>query len=452
MHRVPWLWLSVAVALGACSESSEEAPGAGGTSGAGASAGSADAGSASGRAGAVSGGRAGAGESGSAGSATGGGAGNASAGKGAGGMGGPSQGGSPEAGSGEGAAAGDAAGESNASGGTDGSGGSGTASGAWLHTKDNRILTSDDLPFRGRGANLHDTRSCDACTWLPPNPDGLKRWADELIDNWHANFIRFNLWAFEEDGGFRLSFRSLVEDEQYYADIQEVVNHMTSKPGVYVMVTLFIDPSMEPDGGPHATWPTTATLPVYQKLAEAFVENPQVLFGLMNEPHDPESENDALAAIFRQAIDTIRAVESANGTPQHIIVAQGTQNWARETEYWILNPLGENIAYEVHCYNPPSDFGWMIVEPSQSIPLLIGEFGHSEYQTIEEAKELMALAEANDVPWIAWNFHQRCAPNLLEDEGGADYDGCGFEGAGTDYTWPVSEWGQAVKERLAMPW
>lgn len=330
----------------------------------------------------------------------------------------------------------------------------GSAPSGWLRTRGNRILTSDDEPFRGRGANLHDTRSCDACSQLEPDPEGLMAWSDELIDNWHANFIRFNLWSFPDDGGFRApsQWKSLVDDPQYYEDIQTVVNHMTGKPGVYVLVTLFMDPSMVPEDASHGGWPTEDTLPVYQKLAEAFVDNPQVLFGLMNEPHGEEADNDQLAAIFSRAIDTIRAVEEANGTPEHIIVAQGAQEWARDAWYWIDNPLGDNVAYEVHVYNPPEDFDWIVVEPAEEIPLLIGEFGYSENQTIAEAEELMALAEEHDVPWIAWNFHQRCDPNFLLDEGEDDYDGCGFSGAGTTYTWPTTPWGEVVKARLARPW
>jgi hypothetical protein len=276
-------------------------------------------------------------------------------------------------------------------------------------------------------------------------------WSDQLIDTWHASFIRFNLWSFPESGG-RVQWKSLVDDPQYYADIQTVVNHMTGKPGVYVMVTLFLDPSMVPSGQTHATWPTDKTLPVYKMLAQAFANNPRVLFGLMNEPQDPASENAALAQIFTKAIDTIRAVEAEKGTPQHIIVAQGSTGWARDLTYWLAHPLGANIAYEVHPYNPPTDFDAIFVTPSKTLPVIIGEFGDSQYQTIAQAKTLMEVAEMNEVPWIAWNFHQRCDPNLLQDKGTSAYDGCGFKGAGTAYTWPPTEWGQAVKDRLALAW
>src|SRR5688572_17753944 len=63
-------------------------------------------------------------------------------------------------------------------GGGDGGGGGG---GEGLVVQGNRIVHADGRPFRGRGANLHDMRSCNACSYAPPEPDGIDRWADELI-------------------------------------------------------------------------------------------------------------------------------------------------------------------------------------------------------------------------------------------------------------------------------
>jgi hypothetical protein len=202
-------------------------------------------------------------------------------------------------------------------------------------------------------------------------------------------------------------------------------------------------------------------MPTYAKLAEAFYNNPHVLFGLTNEPHDDPKNNPDLAAVFSKAIQTIRDVEKAHGTPQHIVVAQAAQGYARDLSYWVSNPLmvegGVNIAYETHPYNHPPDFDALFVQPSKKIAVLIGEFGPAAdanfvYMTEADTKVLMTTAEANEVPYIAWNFHQRCPPNLLKDQGSMGYDGCGFAGAGTIYTWPVTSWGQILKDHLAQPW
>jgi Cellulase (glycosyl hydrolase family 5) len=347
---------------------------------------------------------------------------------------------------------------SGGGGGVGGTMGTGGTSGGWLSTKGNKIVTADGKPFHGRGANLHDTRSCNACTAGDPNPAGLNKWADELIDGWHANFIRFDLESYPDNAGYRKHWKGILDDPGYYADIQNVVHHMTSKPGVYVMVTVFIDPTMvDNGGGPHSEWPTDATMPIYQKLAEAFYNDPGVLFGLTNEPHDPASSNSDLALVFSKAIQTIRDVEKAHGTPSHIVVAQASQGYARDLSYWVSNPLtvegGKNIAYEVHPYNHLAEFDALFVQPSKKIPVLIGEFGPADtYMSLDDAKALMGVAETNEVPYIGWNFHQRCPPNMLQDMGASGYDGCGFVGAGTTYTWPPTEWGQALKDHLATPW
>ena len=81
------------------------------------------------------------------------------------------------------------------------------------------------------------------------------------------------------------------------------------------------------------------------------------------------------------------------------------------------------------------------VQPSKKIPVIIGEFGPATIDgtvqmTNDDASALMEVAETNEIPYAAWNFHQRCPPNLIEDTGGNGYDGCGFIGAGTIYTWP----------------
>src|SRR5690242_19538992 len=54
----------------------------------------------------------------------------------------------------------------------------------WLVVQGNRIVHTDGTPFHGRGADLHDERSCEACSFAPRDPTGLDRWSDELIDNW----------------------------------------------------------------------------------------------------------------------------------------------------------------------------------------------------------------------------------------------------------------------------
>ena len=81
----------------------------------------------------------------------------------------------------------------------------------------------------------------------------MKRRIDELVDVWGANFIRLDLESYGSAGG-RINWAGVLDDPGYLADIQAIVAHAAAKPGVYVLVSLWIDPSFTATG-----WPTPAT-------------------------------------------------------------------------------------------------------------------------------------------------------------------------------------------------
>lgn len=313
----------------------------------------------------------------------------------------------------------------------------------------NRILLPNGDRFHGRGANLFDTRSCDACTYMAPDVDGLNRWSDELI-SWGATFIRFDLWALADDGGWRQQWQSVVDDPGYLADVKTAVTHMTSHDGVYVMVTVFADPSMKPDNSDYdSEWPTEDTLPVYEALAGALADDPNVLFALTNEPHGPEANDPELAQRYLDSIDAIRAVEETKGAPEHVVVVQAPQQWARYLDYFVDNPIQRsNIAYEVHVYNPVSDFDALLDEPSKTLPILVGEHGPSQYMSDSDIRAMWERCQTLEIPHIAWSFHHRCPPNLLQDTAS---DGCGLS-ASTGYDFPRTSWGDMLYDYLQMPW
>jgi hypothetical protein len=317
----------------------------------------------------------------------------------------------------------------------------------WLSVVGNRIRTPDGQPWHGRGANLQDTRGCDACTYNIPSPAEVKRRVDELVDGWHANFIRLDLESYATAEA-RIAWAGVLADEQYLADIQDIVAHATAKPGVYVLISLWVDPTFSSLG-----WPTAATNLEWAKLAEVFKDEPRVLFGLANEPqYNFDGALDAQVwDAMNSAAQTIRDVEAAAGTSKHIIVVQGTGGWASRLGYYLTHPItaggGVNIAYEAHVYNPASDFEDLIEAPSETLPVIIGEFGPTAgLMTETDTAALMASAEAHGIPYLAWTFHQSCGANevlLVDNSGGS----CGIGMALTP-----TPWGTQLKTRLATPW
>ena len=318
----------------------------------------------------------------------------------------------------------------------------------WLTTKKNKIYLDNGKIFRGRGANIFDTRSCNACTWTPPNVKEVKRRIDLLVDDWKANFIRLNLESYPSAQG-RYHFGGVLEDASYLKDIVEILTYIGSKTGVYVVVSLWTEPTVNDKG-----WPTPKTIPVWEKLTTELAHMPHVLFGICNEPkgNDSGSQDKNVWDIMNKIVEAIRAAEKKAGSPNHIIAVQGTRNWSRYLGYYVENPItagnGKNIVYETHSYLRPSEFSKNWLDPAKKIPVIIGEFAPYDKSwgkmTEEDTIQLMDDAEKRDIPWLAWSFHMRCAPNLIQDNSGG---GCGI---GMELV--PTDWGNIVRDRLNKPW
>ncbi|MFZ9889114.1 MAG: cellulase family glycosylhydrolase [Myxococcota bacterium] len=309
-----------------------------------------------------------------------------------------------------------------------------SAAAGWLHTAGNRIYTENNEVWVGVGANLHDTRGCNACTWGPPNVSEVKRRVDELVDVWGANFIRLDLESYGAS--------SVLNDASYLRDVVDIVDHIGTKAGVHVLLSLWIDPSFTDLG-----WPTAGTRDVWRKLAETFHDRSHVMYGLVNEPEDnyDGSMNAAVWSAMNDTVLAIRDVETSLQSPAHIIAVQGVGGWSRFLGYYVNRPItagnGVNIAYEVHVYDPQSTFAERFINPSATLPVIIGEYGPAHGMSMNDCAVLMQSAWERKIPTLAWTFHMRCPPNLIVDNSGGS---CGI---GMNLV-PTS-WGQLLKDHLA---
>jgi hypothetical protein len=263
------------------------------------------------------------------------------------------------------------------------------------------------------------------------------------VNNWHANFIRLTLESYASAGG-RVNWAGILSDSDYLADIQNIVAYIGTKPGVYVEVSLWADPSFTSTG-----WPTTATQDIWRRLATTFANSSHVLFGLVNEPqmNYEGAWDDQVWQAMNSTVQVIRDTENSLGTPHHIVSVQGTGGWGRFLDYYTTHPIaaggGSNVVYETHVYDGQAQFARLFQNPSKVIPVIIGEFGPSGDMTEADAGVLMALAEAAQVPYLAWTFHMRCAPNLLVDNSNG--------GCGVSMVLKPTSWGTLLKNRLAQP-
>ena len=321
----------------------------------------------------------------------------------------------------------------------------------WLEVKGHRIRLPDGRAFHGRGANVHDTRACDSCAWEPPHVDEVLRRVDALTDDWHATFLRLLLESYPDDGraktgNVRAHYKNVLDDDAYFRDVMRIVGHIGKKRGVYVLLSLWQDPTFSRLG-----WPTERTAAVWKKLAAALRDMPFVLFGLVNEPQSNE-DGKLDAEVWRSMNDTVAAIRSVERPGRfHVVTVQGTREWGRSLDYYVEHPItaggGVNVAYETHVYNRPARFDELVVRPSRKLPVIIGEMGPQQDKDVtmfpDDCHKLMDLAEKLDVPWIAWTFHNNCPPNLLVERKNACVAGAPLE---------PTPWGRMVKARLARKW
>ena len=219
-----------------------------------------------------------------------------------------------------------------------------------------------------------------------------------------------------------------------------------------MLVSIWNDPSLDALG-----WPTAQTRMELEALVTALGGKPQVIFGVANEPqlNDNGLLDDECWTAMNDAVAAIRAKETQLGVPHHLVSVQGTRGWARVLDYYVANPIGAgggaNVVYETHVYDHADLFDDRFEDPKLTLPVIIGEFGPADVgqglvMTMDECDELMERAEAIDVPWLAWSFHQACPPNLIEEHGTTAQQ-CGSLPAGMSVT--PTPWGTRVKDRLA---
>ncbi|PPR05071.1 hypothetical protein CVT24_010258 [Panaeolus cyanescens] len=262
-----------------------------------------------------------------------------------------------------------------------------------------------------------------------------KTTVDIFVDQEKINFFRV---TFLMERMCPLSFGLGARfNETYFSEFQDAVNHITITKGAYALLDphnymRYNDPSQQPFTGSvigDTTDPTAATTQQFQdfwhEIARRFVNNPKVVFGINNEPHDMPT--DLVLKNNQAAINGIRAAGA-----RQLILAPGNgftggHSWTQTTGAGnnapssdFLNKMvdpAHNLAIDVHEYLD-EDFSGQHDECTQPAPAnlaalttwlqqnklkaVISEFGGGNnancFQFIDD---LLTYLEANDV-YIGW--------------------------------------------------
>ncbi|OAX53710.1 glycoside hydrolase family 5 protein [Xanthomonas graminis] len=164
---------------------------------------------------------------------------------------------------------------------------------------------------------------------------------------------------------------------------------------------------------------------LWQRLAWEFKDDDNVVFGLMNEPHDISPGLWAAAA--QSAVDTIRAAGARNLIMVPGALWSGAHSWYSTVDgesnatalASLYDPL-QRTAIEVHQYLDPDSSGTSVacVSPSAATKRLVGftnwlrktrhigflgEFGASHHPVCQQAlDDMLGYIEQNSRLWLGW--------------------------------------------------
>lgn len=173
--------------------------------------------------------------------------------------------------------------------------------------------------------------------------------------------------------------------------------------------------------------PTEAFADFWMRLAAHYVDDPSIVFGLMNEPFDmPASQwlpaaNAAIAAIRQVGAKNLILVPGVSWTGAHSWMSDGYGGANGEVMLGVKDPAN-NYAYEVHQYLD-ADFSGTKDECSRADDAVtaleaftawlrkndkrgyLGEFGApGAPNCVEGIRKMTAVVEKNPDRWVGWAY------------------------------------------------
>ncbi|MBX3017868.1 MAG: cellulase family glycosylhydrolase [Bdellovibrionaceae bacterium] len=164
--------------------------------------------------------------------------------------------------------------------------------------------------------------------------------------------------------------------------------------------------------------PSAALADFWSRLAGVYINQPNVIFGLMNEPH-----NQTAAQWKAVAVDSINAIRATGST--HLILVPGT--WWSGAHSWIASGNAAewsgfsdvNFAYEVHQYLDSDSSGthaechpgvsarlddFMTWVKNENAKGFLGEFGWSQDASCPAEVSAFMTKLGDTDAWMGWSY------------------------------------------------
>jgi hypothetical protein len=299
-----------------------------------------------------------------------------------------------------------------------------------LHVDGRRLLRADGSEIWLQGVSV------DSLQWTNTG-DATVATVATAIEVWKANVIRlpmietrwFGTDKDQGDGG--VAYRQVID---------QAVRTASSR-GAYLIIDLH-----------RFGAPKDAHVAFWKACAEAYKDNPAVIFELFNEAHDISWEvwkhggpvgggkrtdptvlaENAEPAVPEHSPGMQALVDAVRGTGARNLILAGGLDWSYDLTgitkgYALDDPHGNGVAYVTHVY--PWKSGWQekFIDASATYPVVMTEVGcdRTRYDFIPPerfenpytwAPDMIACIQKNRIHWTAFSFHPRCGPPLLADQ------------------------------------
>lgn len=338
-----------------------------------------------------------------------------------------------------------------------------------LKTKGNQVVLADDpnVTVRLTGLNVAGAE------WTGyPTAENIQRSTKVAFESWDSNIIRLPVSILGWNGITQGKYQSPPDGGKSYRQYIDDVITMASEAGRYVVLDLHH----------YVGFNDARFLTFWTEAATIYKNNPTVLFGILNEPHDTvwtvwRNGDGNTYKGHQQVVEMIRDLGAKN-----IIVAGGL-DWAYDlrgivgeakddkTIYALIDQgsngdvekAGNGIIYDTHIYpwkGHKSDWDSKVGSVRKKYPILIGECGWqftdstgnityppgSSLYYDKWVPELLAWMNdektyGNLANWTGWCFHPTSSPKIIDDPNGTWKE--------TSYAYPPTYyWGTYVKQQL----
>jgi len=313
-----------------------------------------------------------------------------------------------------------------------------------LHTRGKKVFDAGGKRVWLYGVNIAS---------LEWSTDGehIEESVNRAINDWKVNLIRlplaqdqwFGKMTNQTDGG--VAYRDLVDklvDTCAAGHVYIDLDLHWSDCGKWVNEGGTLGQHRMPDKNSIAFW---------QDAATRYKNQPNVIFGLYNEPRDvsfaiwrdggtvaekPDRKKPGQAKVIYEAAGLQKLYDTVRATGATNVVTVGGLDWGYDLSGVLRGYAikGLNLIYETHPYQEKKNWDKSFGDTSWKYPVYMGEWGFPVRNTngLDYAQCLMQYARKHKLHWTAWDLHTNAGPTLIKN---------------WDYEPTVC--GQFVKEQLA---